>query len=130
MMADFSRIQRVADQIQRELASLIQLEMKDPRLGMVTVSAVDLSRDMSYADVFVTVLEQEDKAKREQTLAILTKGAGFLRGRLGHLIKLRIVPTLRFHYDESISRGQHLSALIDKAVQEDRQRTNQDVEDN
>ncbi|MCP5216079.1 MAG: 30S ribosome-binding factor RbfA [Pseudomonadales bacterium] len=129
-MADFSRIQRVADQIQRELASLIQLEMKDPRLGMVTVSAVDLSRDMSYADVFVTVLEQEDKAKREQTLAILTKGAGFLRGRLGHLIKLRIVPTLRFHYDESISRGQHLSALIDKAVQEDRQRTNQDVEDN
>jgi len=129
-MADFSRIQRVADQIQRELASLIQLEMKDPRLGMVTVSAVDLSRDMSYADIFVTVLEQEDKAKREQTLAILTKGAGFLRGRLGHLIKLRIVPTLRFHYDESISRGQHLSALIDKAVQEDRQRTNQDVEDN
>ena len=129
-MADFSRIQRVAAQIQRELASLIQLEMKDPRLGMVTVSAVDLSRDMSYADVFVTVLEQEDKAKREQTLAILTKGAGFLRGRLGHLIKLRIVPTLRFHYDESISRGQHLSALIDKAVQEDRQRTNQDVEDN
>jgi len=129
-MADFSRTQRVADQIQRELASLIQLEMKDPRLGMVTVSAVDLSRDMSYADVFVTVLEQEDKAKREQTLAILTKGAGFLRGRLGHLIKLRIVPTLRFHYDESISRGQHLSALIDKAVQEDRQRSNQDVEDN
>ena len=129
-MADYSRTQRVADQIQRELASLIQLEMKDPRLGMVTVSAVDLSRDMSYADVFVTVLEQNDKVDREQTLAILSKGAGFLRGRLAHLIKLRIVPTLRFHYDESISRGQHLSALIDKAVSEDRQRSNREGEDN
>ncbi|MCF7981097.1 MAG: 30S ribosome-binding factor RbfA [Pseudomonadales bacterium] len=129
-MADYSRTQRVADQIQRELASLIQLEMKDPRLGMVTVSAVDLSRDMSYADVFVTVLEQEDKAEREQTLAILTKGAGFLRSRLAHLIKLRIIPTLRFHYDESISRGQHLSALIDKAVSEDRQRSDREAEDN
>jgi len=104
--------------------------MKDPRLGMVTVSAVDLSRDMSYADVFVTVLEQEDKAEREQTLAILTKGAGFLRSRLAHLIKLRIIPTLRFHYDESISRGQHLSALIDKAVSEDRQRSDRETEDN
>lgn len=128
-MADYSRTQRVADQIQRELAGLIQMEMKDPRLGMVTVSAVEVSRDLNYAEVYITVLEQEDRAEREQTLKILTRGAGFLRGRLAQLIQLRNVPELRFHYDESIARGQRLSALIEQAVSEDRQRSGSTVED-
>lgn len=128
-MADYSRIQRVADQIQRELATLIQLEMKDPRLGMITVSAVDVSRDLKYADIYVTILEQQGKAERDQALEILARGAGFLRRRLGQLIKLRVVPELRFHYDESIARGQKLSALIEKAVSEDQHRSNRSVED-
>ena len=128
-MADYSRIQRVADQIQRELATLIQMEMKDPRLGMITVSAVDVSRDLNYADIYVTILEQQGKAERDQTLEILAHGAGFLRRRLAQLIKLRVVPELRFHYDESIARGQKLSALIEKAVSEDQHRSNRSVED-
>lgn len=129
-MADYTRTQRIGDQIQRELASLIQLEMKDPRLGMVTVSAVNVSRDMGFADVYVTVLEHKEQIDREQTLAILNKGAGFLRGRLGQLIKLRVVPALRFHYDESIARGQRLSALIDQAVREDKARSGESLEGN
>lgn len=119
-MADLSRRQRVADQIQKELARLIQHEMKDPRLGMVTVSAVDVSRDLAYADVFITVLGKDDDKAREQTLGVLTRGAGFLRGRLGKAMKLRIVPALRFRYDVSIERGTRLSSLIEEAVKKDR----------
>jgi len=128
-MADYSRTQKVADQLQRELATLIQLELKDPRLGMVTVSAVEVSRDLAYADVYVTVLEQQGKAERELTLQILGHAAGFLRRRLGRLIQLRLVPELRFHYDESIARGKRLSALIDQAVSEDQQRADPSAEE-
>ncbi len=128
-MSEYSRTQRVADQIQRELATLIQLEMKDPRLGMVTVSAVELSRDMSYAEVYVTVLEQADSAEVELTLKILSGAAGFLRTRLAKRVQLRAVPHLRFHYDESVARGQRLSALIDQAVSKDRKRPDNAVEE-
>ena len=113
-MADLSRRQRVADQIQKELAGLIQREMKDPRLGMVTVSAVDVSRDLAYADVFITILGKDEANARKQTLDILARGAGFLRGKLARAMKLRIVPALRFRYDESIERGVRLSSLIEK----------------
>ena len=118
-MADLSRRQRVADQIQKELAGLIQREMKDPRLGMVTVSAVDVSRDLAYADVYITILGKDDADGRKQTLDILARGGGFLRGRLAKAMKLRIVPALRFRYDESIERGTRLSSLIDEARKKD-----------
>lgn len=118
-MADSSRRQRVADQLQKELAGLIQQEMKDPRLGMVTVSAVDVSRDLAYADVFITILGKDDAAARQQTLDILGRGAGFLRGKLARAMKLRIVPALRFRYDESIERGARLSSLIEDARKKD-----------
>ena len=68
-MANYSRTQRIGDQIQRELAGLLQLEMKDPRLGMVTVSAVDVTRDLSFADVYVTSLSADNPASREETVA-------------------------------------------------------------
>lgn len=120
-MADSSRRQRVADQIQKELAGIILHEMKDPRLGMVTVSAVDVSRDLAYADVYITVLGKDDAdaKSREETLGVLTRGGGFLRARLGKAMKLRIVPALRFRYDISIERGVHLSSLIEEAVKQD-----------
>lgn len=118
-MADLSRRQRVADQIQKELAGLIQREMKDPRLGMVTVSAVDVSRDLAYADVFITILGKDNAEARQQTLNILGRGAGFLRGKLARAMKLRIVPALRFRYDESIERGARLSSLIEDARKKD-----------
>ncbi|MBT3708151.1 MAG: 30S ribosome-binding factor RbfA [Gammaproteobacteria bacterium] len=118
-MADSSRRQRVADQIQKELAGLIQREMKDPRLGMVTVSAVDVSRDLAYADVYITILGKNDDDERKQTLDILTRGGGFLRSKLARAMKLRIVPALRFRYDESIERGVYLSNLIEDARKKD-----------
>ncbi|MDR9467409.1 30S ribosome-binding factor RbfA [Marinospirillum sp.] len=127
-MKEFSRTDRIADQIQRELAVMIQREVKDPRLdAMITVSGVKVSKDLGYADVYVTVLGKEDKQEIiQENLAILKHAAGFLRGRIGQSIKLRVVPQLRFHYDESVQRGQQLSSLIEKAVAEDRERHSRD----
>ena len=116
MAQEYSRTQRVADQIQRELAALIQREVKDPRVGMATVSAVEVSRDLSHAKVFVTILNgDEDKEAMRESIKALNNAAGFLRSQLGQRMKLRIVPTLRFHYDDSLSRGNYLSNLIDQA---------------
>ncbi|HKK04733.1 MAG TPA: 30S ribosome-binding factor RbfA [Gammaproteobacteria bacterium] len=118
MSKEFSRSRRVGEQMQRELAQLIQREVKDPRLGMVTVSGVDVSRDYSVAKVYITVLG--DNADPAQTLAILNKVSGFLRHELGQRMVLRTVPALTFHYDESVERGSELSRLIDEAVSKDR----------
>ena len=128
-MADYSRTQRVGDQLQKELAKLIQQDIKDPRIGMLTVSAVEVSRDLAYAEVYVTALGGDDKPQQQQSEKILNGATGFLRSRLARLMKLRIVPNLRFHYDESIARGQHLSALIDKAVGEDHARSHDEDEE-
>ncbi|GLR64112.1 30S ribosome-binding factor RbfA [Marinospirillum insulare] len=123
-MKEFSRLDRIADQMQRELAVMIQREIKDPRLdAMITVSGVKVSKDLGYADVYVTILGKEDNPEVVQdNLAILKSAAGFLRGRIGQSIKLRVIPQLRFHYDESVARGQYLSSLIERAVNEDVQR--------
>lgn len=118
-MTDFSRTQRIGDQIQRELGGLVQLEMKDPRLGIVTINAVEVSRDLAYAEVYVTRLGEDDEDTRKKTIEILTHAGGFLRSRLAKMMQLRKVPVLRFHYDESVARGHRLSALIDKAVKQD-----------
>ncbi|MFT5929853.1 MAG: ribosome-binding factor A [Oceanospirillaceae bacterium] len=116
MAQEYSRTQRVADQIQRELAGLIQREVKDPRVGMATVSAVEVSRDLSHAKVFVTILNGgEDKDEIRESIKALNNASGFLRSQLGQRMKLRIVPTLRFHFDDSLSRGNYLSNLIDQA---------------
>ncbi len=104
--------------MQRELARLIQREIRDPRLGMVTVSGVEVSRDLSVARVYVSTLG--GAADAEQTLAVLQRAAGFLRGELGRCMKLRTVPELRFRYDDSIERGNRVSRLIDAAVSGDR----------
>ncbi|WP_421682104.1 30S ribosome-binding factor RbfA [Stutzerimonas urumqiensis] len=121
MAKDYSRTQRIGDQMQRELALLVQREIKDPRLGMVTITAVDVSRDLSHAQVYVTVLGREDDTDAvELNLQILSEAAGYLRMLLGKTMKLRTVPQLRFRYDASVRRGAELSALIERAVLEDR----------
>ncbi|MEQ6918053.1 30S ribosome-binding factor RbfA [Halomonas aquatica] len=119
-MREFKRTDRVADQLQKELAVLIQREVKDPRLGMVTVSGVEVSRDLGYADVHVTLLGEQTPERIRENLAVLKRAAGFLRSQIARRIKLRHVPELRFHYDESVVRGQRLSSLIDEAVASDR----------
>ena len=116
----YSRTQRIGDQIQRELAQMIPREVKDPRLGFVTITAVEVSRDVGHAKVFVTVMGENDVEKIQQNVRVLNDAAGYLRMVLGKAMKLRSVPQLHFHYDESVQRGAHLSALIERAVAEDR----------
>lgn len=113
------RIQRIADQIQRELADLIRMELKDPRLGMVTVSAVKVSKDLGYADVYVTVLGKDLDTDHAPSIAVLNNAAGFLRAELGRRIQVRVIPRLRFHYDEVTMRGNRMNALITSAIASD-----------
>jgi ribosome-binding factor A len=125
-MREFKRTDRVADQLQKELAVLIQREVKDPRLGMVTVSGVTVSRDLGYADIYVTLLGEQNPERIKENLQVLKRAAGFLRSQIAKRIKLRHVPELRFHFDESVVRGQQLSSLIDEAVASDRDRQDDD----
>ena len=127
MAKDYSRTQRIGDQIQRELAQMIPQEVKDPRLGFVTITAVDVSRDVGHAKVFITVMGEDSAEDIKQSLKVLNSAAGFLRMQLGKEMKLRSVPQLHFHYDESVTRGAHLSALIERAVAEDSQHKSDDT---
>lgn len=116
------RLQRLGDQIQRELAVLIRDEINDPRLtGLVTISSVKVSSDLGYADIYVTVMEPElndamSKHSHEESLQVLNKAAGFLRTELSHSLKTRTTPRLRFHYDEVTAQGNYMMDLINKAV--------------
>jgi ribosome-binding factor A len=113
-VANLARQRRVADQIQRELAEIIRGELKDPRVGMITLTGVEVSPDLAHAKVFFTTLAGEPQ--REETLAGLKRAAGFLRSELGHRIKIHSTPELHFFYDASVERGMRLSQLIDDAV--------------
>jgi len=105
---------RIADQLQRELAELIRTELRDPRVGMITLTGVELSRDQSHAKVFFTVLGPESAA--EAAREGLQRAAGFLRSGIAHRLTTRSVPQLAFAYDESVDRGARLTRLIDEAV--------------
>ncbi len=107
------RPQRLGDLIQREVSDLIRLELRDPRVGMITITSVDVSPDMSHARLFFTMLEKD---KLEDTLHGLKRSAGFLRSQLARRIKMYTTPELRFEYDESVERGDRLSRLIDEAL--------------
>jgi ribosome-binding factor A len=120
MPRDFPRTERVGDQIQRELADLIRLQVKDPRVGMVTLAGVEVSRDLAHAKVWFTVLG--DAKQVADTTEGLQRAAGFLRRELGRRMRLRMVPHLHFQYDDTQERGARISALIDQAVAEDRAR--------
>lgn len=120
MAKDFSRTRRVGEQLQRELAQLIQYEIKDPRLGMVTVSAVEVSRDMTNAKVFIMLSGTDEEIKT--SLAILNKAAGFLRHALSKSMNMRIMPHLKFQHDQTMEHGANLTALIEYAVATDKER--------
>lgn len=117
MPRDFSRASRLGDQIQRELSELIRNEVRDPGLGLVTVTGVDVSRDLSHAKVYVSTLEGDDALAR--SLRALMRAGGFLRSRLARTLDARTVPELHFVHDESVERGVRLSRLIDEAVESD-----------
>ncbi len=116
---NYKRTDRVADQIQRELAQLIAHQVKDPRVGMVTITGVDVTREFDHAKIFFTVMDA-DQAAIKETLTGLSKAAGFLRRELGRAIRLRTIPQLHFHYDSTIEQGVHLANLIEQAVKSDK----------
>ena len=108
---------RLAEQIQRDLAEIVRLELKDRRVGMITLTGVELSADQSHAKVFFTALA--DAGALQHTQVALDHASGFLRSQLAHALKTRTVPQLHFVYDESVERGARLSRLIDEAVASD-----------
>jgi len=125
MANDFSRARRVAEQMQRELAVLLQREMRDPRLSGVTLSGVKVTRDFSHAKVYFTLLDQQ--TSHQEVTKVLEKAAGFLRHALGERMVMRILPQLHFIYDETLVKGTELTNLIDQVVADDRKK-NRDID--
>jgi len=119
MAREYGRAERVADYLKRELAQLIQMELRDPRIQLVSVNDVKVSRDLAHARVYVTFLDKDNEEDARIPIEVLNKAAGFLRSRVAAQATMRITPRLRFYFDVSVSRGQRLSSLIDKALQED-----------
>lgn len=109
-----TRLGRIADQIQRDLAELIRTEVKDPRIGLVTLTGVEMSSDCRHAKVFFTVLGEAEATRNAQDG--LQRASGFLRSRLAGSLRLRVMPELHFVYDTSVEHGVRLSRLIDEAV--------------
>ena len=120
MSKDYSRTDRVGDFLKEELAQLIQKEVRDPRVGMVSITGVEVSRDLSHARVFVTVVGKESAAEAAESVAALNRAAGFLRSQVARSMRARTTPRLVFEYDTSIGRGAYLSDLIEKARDSDR----------
>jgi len=117
MPREFSRTHRIAEQVRRELAELIRAGMKDPRIGMVTLTDAEVSPDHAHARVFFTILGDADQL--EETTVALRHATGFLRSQLARRMRLRTVPQLEFVFDASVERGVRLSRLIDEAVASD-----------
>lgn len=117
MPREFKRSERVAGQLRRELAQLIQQEVKDPAIGFISLSDVEVTRDLSHAKVFITVFESD---KAESTLTALKGAAGYLRRRLAQEMRMRSIPELHFHHDASVETGQRMDSLIDAARASDR----------
>ncbi|WDD97632.1 30S ribosome-binding factor RbfA [Thalassomonas actiniarum] len=122
MAREFARTDRVGQQIQKEVAIILQREVKDPRLSMATVSAVEVSRDLAYAKVFVTFFTNE-KTEIDESVAILNEAAGFIRSLLAKQLRARIMPQLRFVYDHSMAEGVRMTSLVDKAIAKDQERS-------
>lgn len=123
MAKEYSRTQRLGEQIKRDLAGMLQFQVKDPRLGLVTLNAVKVSTDLGYADIYFTVMKpgmpEADSDTIKETESVLNDMSGFLRSELAQTMKTRITPMPRFHYDVTLERGHRLTNLINKAVKED-----------
>jgi len=112
-----SRSRRIAEQIKRELAMLVQSGLKDPRLSLLNISAVEVSSDYAHAKVWFSTLNPDPD--QEKLAEVLNFSGSFLRRQLGKALRLRIVPQLHFQYDNSIANGTHMSSLIENAIAED-----------
>ncbi len=126
MAREFGRTERLQDEIQRILARALQFETRDPRIGIVNVNDVVVTRDLSIAKVYVTFLGKETEEECEKAAAALNHAAGFFRSIVAKGLDIRITPRLQFYYDKTAVRGQELSNLIDTAVAEDEARHQDD----
>ncbi|MCC3704907.1 30S ribosome-binding factor RbfA [Rouxiella badensis] len=127
MAKEFSRTQRVSQEMQKEIAIILQREVKDPRVGMATVSGVEVSRDLAYAKVFVTFLdvlttEPQDPDRVKNGIKALQDAQGFIRTLIGKAMRLRVVPELTFAYDNSLVEGMRMSNLVTNVVKNDVER--------
>ena len=114
------RVDKVADLLKKEIALLIQNEVRDPRVGMASVTGVRVSKDLSYASVYITFLGKSEAAETEEGIDALNRAAGFLRTLLAKTVSLRTTPRLKFIYDDTLVRGQQLTSLIDEALARDK----------
>jgi ribosome-binding factor A len=119
MAKEFSRTDRIADAIQRILATAITQEVRDPRVGMVNINDVTVTRDMAHAKVYITFVGRDSEEESLQAAAVLNNASGFLRNIVAKELDIRTTPKLRFIYDKTSVKGQHLSNLIDKAIAQD-----------
>ena len=117
MPREFLRSDRMAEQLRRELAEIIQDEIKDPRVGFLSFTEVRMSRDLSHAVVYCSVLDSE---QLHESIDVLNRAAGFIRKSIGRRIRARIVPTLKFVADESVIRGAMMDELISEAIESDK----------
>lgn len=127
MAKEFSRATRVAEQIRRELAELIRLEVKDPRVGFISLTDVELTPDYAHAKVFFTSMKGEEGL--DEILAGLRRASGFLRRELGRRVRIHTTPELHFTYDRSVEHGSYMSALIDRTLGDDRAARGEQDED-
>ena len=114
MAREFSRNARVASQLQKELAVVLQRSVKDPRLGFITVNEVEVTKDLAVAKIYVSVMNADTETKK-LNIKILNDAANFLRVELGHKMKMRSVPQLRFQYDNALDTGLRITELLDDA---------------
>jgi len=109
------RLERISEEMKKEVSSIIQYELKDPRLPqMVSVTSAEVTRDLRYAKIYVSVLGSEEE--KENALKALKSAQGFIRREIGHRLKLRYTPELVFHLDNSIERGVYITRLIDETL--------------
>ncbi|QMV13390.1 30S ribosome-binding factor RbfA [Vibrio spartinae] len=127
-MANFSRTQRVSQQLQKELAMILQREIRDSRLGMVTISEVKVSRDLAYAKVYVSFLCVGEQTP-ESCLKALKEHESHIRMMLGKRIRLRLTPEVRFVYDDTLVEGRRMSSLVNQAVDEDKRKRDESGSD-
>ncbi len=130
MAKEFGRPQRVSQELQKEIAIILQREIKDPRLGMMTtVSGVEVSRDLAYAKVFVTFLNDKDENAIKEGIKVLQDASGYIRTLIGKAMRLRIVPELTFFYDNSLVEGMRMSNLVSNVIRNDDERRVNDSDD-
>lgn len=130
MAKEFSRTDRVAQQVHKEVASILQHEFKnrDPRIGFVTVSGAEVSRDLAHAKVFITFFNSDEDAIKE-SLKILEDNKGFVRSLLAKRIRMRAVPSIKFVQDVSITEGMRISNLVTETVNQDKSKASESDRD-